>query len=99
MVVFAVWGVGLKVTGLLQEAPEADHAVGDIENPLSVARIPAGNFITDPTSARYVLEVTEMLAAKTMATRDTSSLATKIQLPPLVTIRDSRWTLRKLCRS
>lgn len=95
MFVFAVV-FRLKVAGLLHEVPAGDTDVGAAENPLSVARRPAGNFIADPTSARYVLEVTEMLAAKTMATRDRSNLAEKIQPPPLPRC-DNHLALFKLC--
>jgi len=38
-----------------------------------------------------------MLAARTIATSDRSSLAAKIQLLPFPTIRDSRLALLKLC--
>ena len=52
MVVFAVLNVErAKMTGLLQEVPAADPAVGDTEKPLSVARRPLTIFIEEPNSA------------------------------------------------
>jgi hypothetical protein len=76
--------------------PAGETDVGAAEKPLSVARRPAGKFMADPTSARYVLEVTEILAAKTIATSDKRNLAAKIQLPLLLT-RDNHLALLKLC--
>src|SRR5260370_39169872 len=95
MAVFAVVST-LNVAGLLQEVPKADTAADAAEKPLSVTRSPEGKLTTDPTSAWYVLEVTETVAAKAMATIDKSSFAAKIQLP-LPMPRDSRPTLPKLC--
>ena len=86
----------LNVDGLLQEVPAPETSVKDLVKPLSVAIIPAGYFTTEPISARYVLDVTEILAAKTIATNDKTNFAAKIQLPRPTT-RESRLTLPKLC--
>ena len=86
----------LNVDGLLQEVPAPETIVKDLVKPLSVAIIPAGYFTTEPISARYVLDVTEILAARTIATSDNNSLAAKSQLPRPTTL-ERRLTLPKLC--
>ena len=50
IVVFALPGETLKITGAAQLVPAGDSAVGAAENPLSVAIMPVGNFTTDPIS-------------------------------------------------
>src|SRR5213592_1759893 len=52
IVVFAVLGKMPNVTGLVQEVPADDPAVGDDAKPLSVARRPFATITTEPISAR-----------------------------------------------
>jgi len=51
MVVLAVCGDALKLTGLLQDVPLEAPAVGDTEKPLSVAIRPFVTFTAEPISA------------------------------------------------
>src|SRR5205807_1750445 len=95
MFVFAVPGRTPNSTGM--EHDVAVEAAKTCEKPLSVARRPLATLTAEPISAWYVLEVTEMLAAKTRATSDKRSFTAKIQVPPLPIIRDSRLALLKLC--
>jgi hypothetical protein len=49
--VLAVPGLAAKTMGLEHEVPAAAEPAPAGAKPLSVARIPAGNFITEPISA------------------------------------------------
>src|ERR1700756_5777277 len=66
IVVLAVPGTGPNVTGLAHEV--AAEPTRLIEKPLSVPTSPLTTLTAEPSSAWYVVEVTEILAAKTTAT-------------------------------
>jgi len=79
MLVFAMPGEGLKMTGLEQDVPLLVDPLVGIENPLSIARREFVTFTVEPTWAWYVVVLTVMLAAKTSAKSATHTFAATSQ--------------------